>query len=64
MLVPLNQIFIIKINVSRGDRGWTLQNLHFTPYLSNEKKIHSILGLPLAHNVYYNLKHTKHENIN
>ena len=57
----------------RGDRGWTLQNLHFTPYLSNEKKkkkkkkkklLHSILGLPLVHYVYYNLKYTKHENIN
>ena len=29
-----------------------------------EKLLHSILGLPLAHYVYYNLKHTKHENIN
>ena len=32
----------------------------------NKKKnlLHFILGLPLAHYVYYTLKHTKHENIN
>ena len=29
-----------------------------------KKLLHSILGLPLAHYVYYNLKHTKHVNIN
>ena len=29
-----------------------------------KKPLHSILGLTLAHYVYYNLKHTKHENIN
>ena len=29
-----------------------------------KKLLHSILGVPLAHYVYYNLKHTKHENIN
>ena len=28
---------------SRGDRGWTLQNLHFTPYLM-ENFLHPILG--------------------
>ena len=27
-----------------GDRGWTLQNLHFTPYLSNEKTFTLHLG--------------------
>ena len=29
-----------------------------------EKFLNSILGLPLAHYAYYNLKHTKYENIN
>ena len=29
-----------------------------------QKLLYSILGLPLAHYVKYNLKHTKHENIN
>ena len=29
-----------------------------------EMFLHSFLGLLLAHYVYYNLKHIKHENIN
>ena len=29
-----------------------------------KKLLHSILGLPLAHYVYFNLKHTKYEKIN
>ena len=28
----------------RGDRGWTLKNLHFTPYLSNQKTFTLHLG--------------------
>ena len=45
-----------------GDRRYKIYILHHISLM--KKLLHSILGLPLAHNVYYNIKHTKHENIN
>ena len=46
-----------------GDGRYKIYILHHDISLM-KKLLHSILGLPLAHNVNYNIKHTKHENIN
>ena len=45
-----------------GDGRYKIYILHHISLM--KKLLHSILGLTLAHYVYYNLKHTKHENIN
>ena len=45
-----------------GDGRYKIYILHHISLM--KKLLHSILGLPLAHYLYYNLKHTKHENIN
>ena len=33
--------------VYRGDPGWTLQNLHFTQYLSNENTLSWVCRVPI-----------------
>ena len=45
-----------------GDGRYKIYILHHISLM--KKLLHSILGLPLAHYVCYNLKHTKHKNIN
>ena len=59
-------IKILSYNHDGGEREWTLKNLHFTPYLSKKKNktkqktlLHPFLCLPLAHYIYYNLRHKK-----
>ena len=48
-----------------GETGNGRYKIYILHHISLMKKLlHSILGLPLAHYVCYNLKHTKHENIN
>ena len=48
-----------------GETGYGRYKIYILHHISLMKKLlHSILGLPLARYVYYNLKHTKHENIN
>ena len=48
-----------------GKTGYGRYKINILHHISLMKKLlHSILGVPLAHYVYYNLKHTKHENIN
>ena len=55
----------ILVTILSGETGDGRYKIYILHHISLMKKLlHSILGLPLAHNVCYNLKHTKHENIN
>ena len=48
-----------------GETGDGRYKIYISHHISLMKKLsYSILGVPFSHYVYYNLKHTKHENIN